>query len=169
MIHRALSRWCFAALRFFARRRPQLFPKKKLKTDAMLPRAKKEAVWKAWQRFLDYMLALDTPRSYYGQFWRLRGTRRSAALRVRYAAFLAQYHYAVEFIYRTEMDSRLDGILNERVPELGLPGDTYAQLKYRYLHLGRAAEFGAMEALYKTAGPAEAFLPPTRKLRCNPC
>jgi hypothetical protein len=38
-------------------------------------------------------------------------------------------------------------LLNEPVPELGLPGGSYASLKFRFLSIARAAEFGALEAL----------------------
>ena len=63
---------------------PGLFSKRKIKTKKFLSRAKKEAIWNTWQRFLDYMLALDQIRGYHGQFWRLRpGCGISAPTRAR--------------------------------------------------------------------------------------
>lgn len=133
----------------FAGSRPELFPAEKLDKARMLRRGEKEAVWAAWKSFLDYILALDVLGRYHREFFRLKGPAREESFLVGYAAFLAQYRYALEFIDRAENDPGLHTLLNEPVPEIGLPEGMYARLKFRFLNVARASEFAALQA---TAG-----------------
>src|SRR5262249_40025112 len=51
-----------------------------------------------------------------------------------------------------------DKVLNDPVPEIGLPAGTFAKLKFKYLHLSIATDFAAHETLKTTffhGGPAE--------------
>jgi hypothetical protein len=134
----------------FVSAHPELFPAEKVKEPRVLERADREAVWSAWKSFLDYTLALDTLGRYHRHYYRLRGAEEDRSFLVAYAAFLAQYRAALEFIDRSEHDRNLDTLLNEPVPELGLPKGTYAKIKLRFLNAGRGAEFVALEAIYKT-------------------
>lgn len=137
----------------FQDRRADLFPPAAPDGPRTLRRTQKEEVWGAWQRALDYLLALDSLRASYGAADRLSGAERGEAFSLRYGAFLAQYRWSMEFIERAERDPGLDAVLDDAVPELGLPKGSYARLKYRWLHVGRAAEFAAMEALHRLDRP----------------
>jgi hypothetical protein len=63
---------------------------------------------------------------------------------------LAQYRAAMEFIARADRNPELDKVLNEPVPEIGLPAGTYARLKFKYLNVAVATEFAAREVVMKT-------------------
>src|SRR5947209_1576449 len=45
--------------------RKDLFPIQPVKDSRLLRREEKEIVWNTWQRFLDYMLALDSLEQYH--------------------------------------------------------------------------------------------------------
>jgi hypothetical protein len=136
----------------FMRSRPDLFPVAALSEPRVLVRADREAVWGAWKSFLDYLLALDALGQYHQAFFRLSGQAAERSFLVAYGGFLAQYRHALAFIALAENDPSMDALLNEAVSELGLPKETYAKLKFRFLHLGRGTEFVALEAMYLTKG-----------------
>ena len=138
----------------FQDQRADLFPRRAPEGARLLTREAKEEVWRAWGRFSDYLLALESRRGAGGELARLAVRRRADDFLRAYAAFLAQYRWGMEFIERAEKDPDLHKVLDEPVPELGLPGGAYAGLKYRFLHLGRAAEFAALEAVRKSLGEA---------------
>ena len=129
--------------------RPDLVPASKLKERRDLGREEKEAVRRSWRSFLDYLLALDSLDKYHRDFHRLEARARRDSFTISQAAFLAGYHFSMAFIERAERDPDLDTILDEPVEELGLPKGTYTELKYRFLHVGRAIEFGTFESLAK--------------------
>ncbi len=117
------------------------------------PREAKENVWNVWKGLLDYYLALESIRSYYRDFYRLKDKKRRAdAFLVSYASFLVQYRFALEFLEKSDDYPELDIILNEPVPELGLPGRTYAGFKFRFLNVARAVEFAALQVQDKAFG-----------------
>lgn len=60
---------------------------------------------------------------------------------IQYAAFLAQYSSAVEFIRAMKDVPTTDKVLNETFEELGLESRTYAKFKFEYLNLIKYAEF----------------------------
>jgi hypothetical protein len=114
-------------------------------------RAQKEELWRTWQSYLDYHLALESIRQYYSNYWRLRdGASRKKAFRVLYASFLAQYRFALQFLDRTDQHPLDDKILNDPVPEMGLPSGTYADFKFRYLSVLRAGEFASLQVIDST-------------------
>jgi len=129
--------------------RKELFPSETPKTSRLLVREEKEAVWNAWQRFLDYELALESLEDYHTQFYRLKDPAKEESFLIGYCAFLARYRGALKFITRTEKNPELDKVLNDPVPELGLPGGTYAKLKFKYLNVGLGTEFAARDTLLK--------------------
>jgi len=134
----------------FVDSRPDLFPKKKLATLRNLTREEKEAVWNTWKAILDYTLALDSVGRYHEKFYRIKDDRlQSESFLTSHAAFLASFRCALDFIARVENDSGLDKVLNDPVPEIGLPEGTYDRYKFRFLNVARAAEFGAMDVTYK--------------------
>lgn len=136
----------------FASSRPDLFPPTKLKDARLLPQASKDEIRNVWKSYLDYILAIDAVGSYHREFYRLNGQSHDESLTIAYAAFLAQYRYSMEFIQLAENDPGLDTVLNDPVNEIGLPGGAYASLKFRFLNAGKAAEFGAWQAMFKTVG-----------------
>jgi hypothetical protein len=66
---------------------------------------------------------------------------------VRHAAFVAQYRWALELLDRLDRDPGLVSLLDEAIPELGLPTGTYGRLRFRFLNVLRATEFAALGGL----------------------
>jgi hypothetical protein len=130
--------------------REDLFPRAPVKEPRLLLREEKEAVWNVWQRFLDYLLALESLEQYHVQFARLKGIEKEDSFLIGYAALLARYRGALEFIQRADKNPELHKVLNDPVPELGLPGGSYASLKLKHLNVAIATQFAAREALMKT-------------------
>lgn len=127
--------------------RPDLFTNQ---PSGLIRREEKEAIWNAWQRFLDYMIALDCTERYHARFDRLKGDNKEDSFLIGYSAMLARYRGALEFIERAEKNPEMDKILNDAVPELGLPSGTFAKLKFRHLNVAIAIEFAARETVKKT-------------------
>ena len=131
----------------FVRQQTNLFPE--IKGDYLPRREDKEILWQAWINYLDYLLALDSMDHYYSSDWfRLSGKRRDQSFDLSHAAFLAKYRASMEFIQTIEKNPVLDTVLNEPVPEIGLPAGTYAKLKFRFLNIAAATEYGAQAVLY---------------------
>jgi len=122
----------------------------------LLTSDEKDAVRVTWSAFLDYLLALDSIGAYH------REQKGEPAMVVTYAAFLAQYRGALEIIDATRDLPGADAVLNEELPRLGLPAQSYARVKLRWLNVARATEFAALESLYRIRGGES--LP---KLRAN--
>jgi hypothetical protein len=123
--------------------RPDLFPPGRPTGPRLLPAADREAVRDVWRRFLDYVLALDALAKDHDGFDRLPPPARYVSGRIAHAAFVGQYRFALDFLDRTSRDPDLDVLLNEPVPELGLPAGTYVRVKYRFLNVIRATQFAA--------------------------
>ncbi|MDR3458600.1 MAG: YiiX/YebB-like N1pC/P60 family cysteine hydrolase [Verrucomicrobiae bacterium] len=134
----------------FAARQTNLFSGTVAGKSPLPRREEKERLWQAWKSYLDYLLALDALDSSHNDWWRLAGGQRDASFTTGYAAFLAKYRYSLEFVALMEKNPFVDTILNEPVPELGLPAGTYARLKFRFLNAATATDFGARAALYRT-------------------
>jgi hypothetical protein len=132
---------------------PNLFPAKR-RAERLLLREDKEAVWGAWQRFLDTVIALEALERAHRPWVRSEEAARSEHTLVGHAAFLAQYRGALEFIRRADNNPALDKVLNEPVPELGLPAGTYARLKLRFLNVAVATEFAARRMVASNLTPA---------------
>lgn len=128
----------------------EIFPRERPKQPRLLRREEKERLWAAWQRFLDYSITLDSLEDYHRHFARLKGAARDDSLLIGTAAMYTGYRAALEFISQAEVNSELHKVLNDPVPELGLPGGTYAKLKFKYLNLAIATQFTAREVLLKT-------------------
>ena len=134
----------------YAGTRAELFPVSKNTAPYILSATAREEARTLWQAFLDYQLALDSLRRYHLDFAKLRDkTQRRQALLTSYGAFAAQYRSALDFLALADKNPQLDVLLNEALPALGLPAKSYSDFKYRYLHVSRAAEFAAMDAVYR--------------------
>lgn len=132
----------------FARSRPELFNPGKGKKNGLLPREEKLAIWNTWSSVLDSLAALDTIRHEHGKFELFQDKeRRNASFALANAAFLAGYRYALEFIALADKNPALDTILNEPVPELGIPQGTFGRFKFRFLNVAVATEFAALKVI----------------------
>ncbi|HEX6100676.1 MAG TPA: YiiX/YebB-like N1pC/P60 family cysteine hydrolase [Thermoanaerobaculia bacterium] len=115
-------------------------------------RDEREEARAVWKSFLDYQLALETIRERHRGFPKLKNDARAREFRLYHAAWLAQYRAALDFVARMEQHPELHTMLNESVPSLGLDANTYAAFKLHWLHVKRAAEFGAFALLDRTLG-----------------
>ena len=121
---------------------PTLFPPEKVSENRLVSRDERQQIRSTWVSFLDRMLILDSVSQSYSDYAKHDDeSLQKRAFRVAYAAFLARYRYTLDFLRITERDPAFHVVLNEAIPELGLPQDTYANVKYQYLHLGIAAQF----------------------------
>lgn len=135
---------------YFTGTQSEIFPATKPKEARLLRREEKEIAWQAWQRLLDYTLALDVTEQYHDNWWRLKGDAREDSFLLTYAAMLANYRAALEFIRAAELNPELDKVLNDAVPELGLPAGSYAKFKFANLNARIATHFAASEVTLKT-------------------
>lgn len=126
---------------------PELFPTEKPQEPRLLRREEKKIIWETWQRTLDYMVMLDAMDRSHGGFLRLKGTDEEDSFLIGYAAMLAQYRTALEFIQRVERNPDMDTVLNDAIPEMGLPAGMYAKMKFRFLNVVIASEFAARESV----------------------
>lgn len=134
----------------FAESRPDLFSAGQTDRKSMPGRGEKVELWSAWSAMLDYTSALDTVAAGHTDFMGyVSGKRRRSSFSLVYASFLAEYRYALEFISLAEKNPALEAILDEPVPEFGLPGGSYGRYKFRFLNVVRATEFAALSAVDK--------------------
>ena len=76
--------------------RPDLFARDRSSAPTLPSREAREAVWAAWQRFLDYLLALDTIGRAHQRFAELEPPAREQSFAIGHAAFVAQYRFALD-------------------------------------------------------------------------
>ena len=135
----------------FARSRPDLFNPARDKRNALLPREDKLVIWGVWSSVLDSLAGLDAIRREHKKFDLFQDSeRKNASFTIANTAFLASYRYALEFIAQTDRNPVLDTVLNETVPELGLPASTFNRFKFRFLNVAIASEFAALQVIGKT-------------------
>ena len=138
-----------AAIVAYMATRPDLFPRSAPLEKRVLTSAQSQEVRDLWGRFLDYQLMLAAS-------WRLLGERKgengqakpeeAASFAARYAAFLTRYRYALEFIRLADADPAVRIVLNEPVTEIGLPENSYAGFKFRFLNVAISGEFASLSA-----------------------
>jgi hypothetical protein len=133
----------------FMNSRPDLFPSEQPKEARLLRRDEKEAVWRTWQRFADYLTALESVNEFHAAFPRLKGSEREDSFLIGTAAMLAEYRASLEFIGRIENNAELEKVLNDAVPEMGLPSGSYSRLKFKFLNVAMATQFSARMMLLK--------------------
>ncbi len=126
--------------------------------DETLTRGQREVLWRTWERFLDNYLALESVRRYHAHYWLVQdGKLRDHSFIVGYAAFVAQYAAALRWIEFASLHPDLDIVLNEPVPEIGLPAGSYDRFKLRYLNVGIATQFVALDSVDKSRGRPGCF------------
>ena len=133
----------------YVEKTPALFPETKLAEPRLLKREEKELVWAAWKRYLDYLVALDAISQRHAGYWKLEKAEREESFLIAYAAHAAKHRFTLQLVHRLTNDPAFDTLLNEPVPELGLPSGVFAKLKFRFISLIQAGEFAAWEAIYK--------------------
>lgn len=143
----------------FVSTQPQIFPAAPSQNHRLLSQEEREAARNLWARMLDYYLALDSIAQLHADFHQLSGPDlRATSFRLRYAAFLAQYRSALEFLEAARHEPALDILLNEPMPSLGVPAGSYGRFKFRFLNVARATEFAANEILRQHYGKKDAEL-----------
>ncbi len=133
----------------YVEKTPALFPEIKLAQPRLLKREEKEQVWATWKRYLDYLLALDALSQRHAAYWKLEKAEREGSFLIAYAAHAAKHRFTLQLVNRLSNDPAFDTLLNEPVPELGLPSGVFAKIKLRFISLVQAGEFAAWEAIYK--------------------
>jgi hypothetical protein len=132
----------------FLESRPELTSGAARGAAGMLSNEERRLLRTAWQSFFDYCLALDEVKQIHGDFFKdADEASRHARFGLFYAAFLSQYRHALAFLEAVSGDSRLDVVFNEADPELGLEARTYAAFKFRFLNVGIASQFIALNTL----------------------
>jgi hypothetical protein len=111
-----------------------------------------------WARYLDYLLALDAIGRSYQRFDELAGSARARATSIAHAVFASEYRFALELLDRLDHVPALHVVLNEPVPELGLPGGTYARVRTRFLNVLRGTEFAAWALVVEESASGDAAL-----------
>jgi hypothetical protein len=124
--------------------RPDLFARERAAAPMVPSRESREAVWAAWKRFLDYVLALDSIGRAHQRFAELPSPAREQAFAIGHAAYVTRYRFALELLDRLDRNPDLQPLLNEPVPELGLPKSTYAWVRVQFLNVARGPEFAAL-------------------------
>jgi hypothetical protein len=128
--------------------RPDLFPADPPAKRVLTP-AQSQEIRDLWSRFLDYQLMLDSLWQHLDEQEDGQEKSMSASHFIaRYTVFLTRYRYALEFIRLADPDPSVRIMLNEPVPEIGLPANSYADFKYRYLHVAIASKFALLTAEY---------------------
>jgi hypothetical protein len=164
-ITKRMERDCFAIQRSreglaniisFMNLHGELFPKENPKDARFLDRSQRRTILRTWKAFLDHMVALDLLGQRYSALKKDKETTSKKRLfYVTYAIFLAQYRYALDFIKIAEGNPDLHTLLNEPVPEIGLPRGVYSDLKFEFLNVQKGVEFAWMDVLYRFYGDSE--------------
>src|SRR5262245_14973929 len=135
--------------------RPDLFTRDPSGPVTLPPREARDAVRAAWQRFLDYLLALDTIGREHQRFAELPAPARDRSFAIGHAAYVAEYRFALELFDRLDRNPDLKPLLNDAVPELGLPRGTYTHVRGRFLNLARGTEFAALGVVAQSLSPGQ--------------
>ena len=143
----------------FMKANPKLFPHNPPKPDHFLDGPQRIVLRQVWQGFLDHMLVLDLLGQHYATVEKhLENGSEKWLFYTTYAIFLAQYRFAIDFIRAAEHDPALHVLLNEPVPEMGLPKGAYSDLKNKFLNAAKGADFVLMDTNYRLCGKSAPIL-----------
>lgn len=133
------------------RAHPDLFPP--ARTDKrLLPESDKQQARAVWKTLLDYQLALEAMERFHAGFYLIpREAARERSLLATYAAHLARYRFALDFIERAENHRELAKVLNEPMPDMGVEQGSYDRFKLHFLNAGIGSQFAALSAIYKVS------------------
>ncbi|BDG06677.1 YiiX/YebB-like N1pC/P60 family cysteine hydrolase [Anaeromyxobacter oryzae] len=128
----------------FLRERPALLDGRR---KDLLTRDEKLTLWGAWATVLDHAAFLEARRADL-RAWSVDPRRNGGlALARGQAALYAAYRAGLELIALLDRSAAARTILDEAVPELGLPPGTFSRYKLHHLNAARASEFAALEAV----------------------
>ncbi|MBT3253441.1 MAG: hypothetical protein HN995_14170 [Candidatus Marinimicrobia bacterium] len=126
----------------------------KVDQHQMLDRAAKADLILVWASVLDYMAHLEMIRyTHNGFLFDPKAGINFESLINYYWAFLVQSSRAVHFIHIIDRNGALLTILDEGHPEYGLEANTYTQFKSHFLNVKQAAEFAALQIIYRDQRP----------------
>jgi hypothetical protein len=129
----------------------QLFPRKQNRSDALIPRERKEWLWALWRQWLEFEFALEALEQRHDSWVMLSDSpSREASFLIRHAASLASHAAALDLIHAAELNPEVETVLNEAVPEYGLPAKTYAKIKLRHLNPLMATKFASGQVIGQT-------------------
>ncbi len=130
---------------------PEVFS---LPDDSLLwSRAQREESLNQWKSMLDCYFALNSTARHYREWYLVKNpAQRRIQFSLYFVVMAAQYRFAMEFLHHAADSPDLDKLLNQPMPELGLPAQTWADFKYHYLNVAKAAEFAALKAAEKMIG-----------------
>ncbi|NQV42779.1 MAG: hypothetical protein HQ506_10530 [Candidatus Marinimicrobia bacterium] len=138
----------------YLERNSEQFGIDKLDQFQMLDRKAKADIILVWASVLDYMAHLDLIRYTHNDFYTNITTDFNFDSFINYYwAFLVQNSRAVHFIHIVDRNEALQTILNEGYPEYGLEANTYSQFKTHFLNVKQAAEFAALQIIYRDQRP----------------
>ncbi len=130
----------------YIKQRPDLFPGIMPETEHVLSLEDRQEVREIWARFLDYQLSLDSIAQRQDRW---QSSSNDADFSLGYASFLTRYRFALDFIGLIDNDPAVRIVLNEAIPELGLPERSYADFKFHYLNVAIASRFATLYTLNK--------------------
>ncbi len=120
----------------------------------MLDHEAKADLIMVWASVLDYMAHLEMIRyTHNGFFTDLKTDIHFESLINYYWAFLVQSTRAVHFIHIIDRNEALQTILDEGHPEYSLEPHTYTHFKSHFLNVKKAAEFAALQIIYRDQRP----------------
>jgi len=131
----------------FASTRPDLFPAARRRDSHLLNEVERVEVRETWKSFLDYVIALDSLEHFHADYALTSWRDRAASFHVARGAFIAQYRFALDFIQRVENDRKLAILLNDPMPELGLPAGSYDRFKFSFLNVAASSQLTAYGVL----------------------
>ncbi|HPG30759.1 MAG TPA: hypothetical protein PLQ81_08250, partial [bacterium] len=103
-----------------------------------------------WGACLDYNSALNSIRKNYQiEFFKKKEGEKIKKFLMNYSVFLAQYRFALDFIGILDSNKNIDTLLNESVVESGVEENSFADFKFEFLNVMKAAQFAAYEFIYK--------------------
>ncbi|MBP7901285.1 MAG: hypothetical protein KA015_00565 [Spirochaetes bacterium] len=140
------------------RNNKSLFPSEKLKKSELLEEHRRTYLKSVWMSFLDHFFAIEAVETELNSIKVYSAYSESRLFNIRKAAFLSKYRFALELITEMEKDISFHTVLNDSIPEEGLPSGLYSKLKFNYLNVMTATEFAAYNSL------SIGYEPPKNKL-----
>lgn len=141
-----------------AERRPELFRTSRVAELTPDERLRLRMMWAA---VFDGLATLDGLKHRYADFWRLppltRRTSHARAFLVAWLAWSAQHAFGLRMVRLAAGNASLEALLDQAVPEFGLPPRTFGHVKERVLELAdtvKAAAGHAYLGLLAEAGGA---------------
>ncbi len=116
-------------------------------SSGMISAPAREEMKTIWKSICDYYLAIESIDSFHRDYPQLTSDLQKNSFSICRASMLMEYRFALDFIEKAEKIKGLDVVLNDSVPEIGLPSGTYNSFKFRFLNVAMASEFAAFEAV----------------------